>query len=93
MQERGAACEIDSNMRAKFGVQFDIMEKVHVNGPDTHEVYKWLRLTGDDGGYIGWNFAMFLVSPTGTQVERFPASQTPLATKPEIDASLGGSGQ
>ena len=27
----------------KFGVRFPLMDKIMVNGPDAHDVFKWLR--------------------------------------------------
>mmetsp|Transcript_59389 Transcript_59389/g.128792 ORF Transcript_59389/g.128792 Transcript_59389/m.128792 type:complete len:98 (-) Transcript_59389:390-683(-) len=82
-------------MRAKFDVNFRTMEKVLVNGPSTHAVYRFLRTkaAASDGdsepGPIGWNFCMFLVSPDGARVQRFAASRTPLSITAEIDAEIG----
>ena len=45
--------------------------KCNVNGPQTHEVFQFLK--GNTGGAnIRWNFATkFLVDATGTQVRRY----------------------
>lgn len=44
-------------MRAKFALGFRFFEKVHVNGPDTHSVYRWLRLASGDASAVPWNFS------------------------------------
>jgi len=41
-----------SCVRTKFSVAFRLLEKVLVNGPDTHPVFRWLRLKGGDEGAI-----------------------------------------
>ena len=53
-------------MRQIYGVEFPIMEKIDVNGPHTHPVYKFLK-TRTQSPDISWNFgAYFLVSKSGT---------------------------
>jgi len=94
-QEPDDAEQVETCMRAKFDVNFRTMEKVLVNGPSTHAVYRFLRTkaAASDGdsepGPIGWNFCMFLVSPDGARVQRFAASRTPLSITAEIDAEIG----
>lgn len=63
-QEPGTAEEI-KQFAASKGVQFRMMEKIDVNGPDAHIVYKYLKhVTGTKA--IGWNFATyFIVDPVG----------------------------
>jgi len=64
-QEPGNAGEIRSFCKAK-GVSFTVMEKLVVNGPLTHPVYKFLK-TQTNTGNIKWNFATyFVVAPDGS---------------------------
>lgn len=54
-QEPGTSDEIKAFAAAK-GVQFKMMEKIDVNGPDAHLVYKYLKHHTQTSA-IGWNFA------------------------------------
>ena len=56
------------NLRDNMGIEFPIMEKAEINGPNTHEVYKFLRLNSElydpsqkRAREIPWNFAKFIV--------------------------------
>lgn len=58
-QEPGGAAEIKT-FCGKYDAKFKIMEKVHVNGPNEHPVFKVLKHGGED---IKWNFySKFVVS-------------------------------
>jgi glutathione peroxidase-family protein len=64
-QEPGTADEIVEFARSK-GVQFTIMSKVNVNGPDADTVYKYLKKS-TNVSTITWNFATYFVAaPDGT---------------------------
>jgi glutathione peroxidase len=79
LQELGKAEEIDSFCKLNFGVTFPLMEKVHVNGPRRHKLYKELVKTKDETGLAGpvmWNFEKFLVLPNG-EVKRFRPTTKP----------------
>ena len=79
-QEPGSAEEIQQFCSTNYGITFPIMEKIEVNGPGRHEVYKTLTAikdtTGKDGD-IHWNFEKFVVSADGTQITRFSPKTTP----------------
>ena len=63
-QEPGTADDI-KQFAASKGVQFKMMEKIDVNGPDAHLVYKYLKHQTKTNA-IGWNFATyFVVDPDG----------------------------
>ena len=47
-QEPGTAEEILQLARGKYGVTFPLFEKIEVNGENTHEVYKFLRLNAPE---------------------------------------------
>ncbi|GLY01824.1 MULTISPECIES: glutathione peroxidase [Actinoplanes] len=73
-QEPGSATEIDEFCRVNFGVTFPLTEKIEVNGPGRHPLYR--ELTGD-GPDIQWNFEKFVVAPDGTVAARFDPGTTP----------------
>jgi glutathione peroxidase len=73
-QEPGTAGEIQEFCSATYGVTFPLTEKVDVNGPGRHPLYR--ELIGD-GPDIAWNFAKFLVAPDGTVAARFDPQVTP----------------
>ena len=75
-QEPGTAEEIQQFCSTTYGITFPIMEKIEVNGPGRHEVYKSLTAIKDtkgepDDGNIRWNFEKFVVSADGKHVTRF----------------------
>ena len=89
MQEPQGAEKIEACVRAKYSPSFRLFEKVHVNGPATHPVYRWLRLKGsDDAGAIGWNFNMFLVGRDGETCTRYANSRTPSSIRDDILGAL-----
>ncbi len=79
-QEPGSAHEIETFCSTTYGVTFPMMEKVEVNGPGRHEIYKTLTPLADAGGHTGdirWNFEKFVVSADGTKITRFDPEVTP----------------
>ncbi|MBA3397574.1 MAG: glutathione peroxidase [Deltaproteobacteria bacterium] len=79
-QEPGTAGEIQEFCSTTYGVTFPMMEKVDVNGPGRHEIYKALTAIADAEGRTGdirWNFEKFVVSADGTKVTRFSPKVTP----------------
>lgn len=72
-QEPGTNAEVATFCETNFGVTFPMFEKIEVNGPNRHPLYK--ALIGD-GGDISWNFEKFLVAPDGS-VQRFGPKVTP----------------
>jgi glutathione peroxidase len=79
-QEPGSAEEIQEFCSQTYGVTFPMMEKVEVNGPGRHEIYKALTPLADPSGHTGdirWNFEKFVVSSDGTKITRFSPKTTP----------------
>lgn len=79
LQELGKSEEIDSFCKLNYGVTFPLTEKVHVNGPRRHKLYKELVKVKDDAGLAGpvmWNFEKFLILPNG-EVKRFRPTTKP----------------
>jgi glutathione peroxidase len=76
--------------RLNFGVTFPLFEKIDVNGPRTHPVFRLLkrRLGGLFGSRIKWNFTKFLVDAGGRPVRRFAPVTKPAAIEPYIQKLL-----
>ena len=70
-----------------FGVTFPVYEKVRVNGPDAHPLFKTLKeMTG--GNEVRWNFEKFLVNRQGTKVTRYDTRTDPLSLRHAIEEVL-----
>jgi glutathione peroxidase len=90
-QEPGSAAEIGSFCERNYGVSFPVFDKIDVNGPDAHPLFRFLK--GEKPGIFGtekikWNFTKFLVSRQGEVVERFGPSTEPKALAAAIEALL-----
>jgi glutathione peroxidase len=88
-QESGTAEEIEEFCSATYGVTFPMTEKVEVNGPGAHPIYRQLTTTPDvDGqdGDVAWNFEKFVLSGSGEVVARFRPRTLPDA--PEVRAAI-----
>jgi glutathione peroxidase len=73
-QEPGTAQQIAEFCELKYGVEFDLLAKVNVNGPDAAPLYKHLTSKEKNpnfGGDIGWNFEKFVFNRQGQLVARF----------------------
>ena len=82
-QEPGTKEEIATFCRAEYGVDFPLLEKQDVNGPQRSALYRFLVGSDPGGGKdIGWNFEKFVVGRDGTVAARFAPP-----TKPD-DAAL-----
>ena len=79
-QEPGSNEEILSFCSTKYNVTFPMFDKIEVNGPGRHPLYK--QLIGADGKDIGWNFGKFLVGRDGKVIARFEPRTAPDA--PEL---------
>ncbi len=79
-QEPGSASEIAEFCSSKYGVTFDMLAKVNVNGDDACDLYKYL--TSEEAGKatagkIRWNFEKFLIGRDGQIVARFAPGTKP----------------
>lgn len=73
-QEPGTAEEISELACGTYGVDFPLLAKTEVNGPDAHALYGVLRDSPSEDGEAGdiqWNFEKFLISPSGEVLGRF----------------------
>jgi glutathione peroxidase len=79
-QEPGTEKEIAQFCKDKFGVEFDMMAKVDVNGEKAAPLYKYLTSEKTDpkfAGDIKWNFEKFVFDREGKIVARFPSKAKP----------------
>ena len=78
-QEPGSAEDAGNYCQINYGVTFPIMEKVDVNGINTHPLFAFLksRKKGLLSQKIKWNFTKFLINKDGKVVRRFPPAITP----------------
>ncbi len=74
-QEPGSLDEITQFCSVKFGVEFEIFNKVHAKG-ETTEPYTTLNKANPSGD-VGWNFEKFLVGKDGTVISRFKPNVQP----------------
>jgi len=84
-QEPGSNDEIQSFCSRKFGVKFDLFDKVDVNGGSASPVFAFLKQGGAD---IRWNFEKFLVDKSGKVVKRYSSRDEPSAIAKDIEALL-----
>ncbi|CRK89959.1 CLUMA_CG003687, isoform A [Clunio marinus] len=77
-QEPGNAEEIQCFARDRK-VQFDLFEKIDVNGKTAHPLWQFLKK--EQGGTlfdaIKWNFTKFIVDKNGKPVERHSPNTSP----------------
>ena len=90
-QEPGAAAEIGAFCQKNYGVSFQMMDKVDVNGDGAHPLYKWIThaapgLLGSEA--IKWNFTKFLVGADGAVIKRFAPQTEPKDLEADITAAL-----
>ena len=90
-QEPGDAEEIRQFCSVNYGVTFDMFDKIKVNGPDTHPLYRYLKSSVP--GFMGtkaieWNFTKFLVDREGHVRERYGSKVEPEAIAADIEDLL-----
>lgn len=88
---------------AKFGIQFPVLDKLDVNGSNTHPIYQVLKraqpvaqpssLGGGGGGRVGevaWNYEKFLVSRDGVPLKRWKSAFDPMEFEGDVRLALAG---
>ncbi|XP_066254529.1 uncharacterized protein [Euwallacea similis] len=80
-------CDQICKFAKKKNVNFDMFEKIHVNGKNAHPLWNYLtsQKPGPKGSKIDWNFTKFLINKEGMVVERFKPTVKPLALLPELE--------
>ena len=85
-QEPGEAEDIAAFCEKNYGVEFDMLGKVDVNGDNQCELYKHLtglELAPVGDGKIRWNFEKIVLDRSGKPIARFGSR-----TKPDSDEML-----
>lgn len=90
-QEPGDAAEIRAFCRTTYPVSFPLFEKIEVNGPAAHPLYRYLKhekpgLLGTEA--IKWNFTKFLVNRDGAVLKRYASADTPESIEATVAALL-----
>jgi glutathione peroxidase len=90
-QEPGDNEEIKSFCDLQFNISFPLMDKVDVNGDDTHPLYKELKESAP--GLLGskkvkWNFTKFLVGKNGESIKRYAPQSKPESLESDIEGLL-----
>ena len=90
-QDPGDDAQIANFCQKNYGVSFQMMRKVKVNGADAHPLYQWL--TAEAPGILGskaikWNFTKFLVGRDGRVIKRYAPQDAPEKIAKDIEAAL-----
>jgi glutathione peroxidase len=90
-QEPGTNEEILEFAQDRFGVTFDMFEKLHCIGPQQHPLYARLISAFTPKEEVRWNFEKFLVDKNGAVVARFRSGVEPGADEmmAAIEKALG----
>ena len=90
-QDPGDDAQIANFCQKNYGVSFQMMSKVKVNGDEAHPLYQWL--TAEAPGILGskgikWNFTKFLVGRDGRVIKRYAPQDAPEKIAKDIEAAL-----
>ena len=90
-QDPGDDAQIANFCQKNYGVSFQMMSKIKVNGADAHPLYQWL--TAEAPGILGskaikWNFTKFLVGKDGRVIKRYAPQDAPEKLAADIEAAL-----
>ena len=90
-QEPGDSTEIGAFCQKNYVVDFQMFDKIEVNGEHAHPLYKYL--TDKVPGLLGlkdvkWNFTKFLVDRDGNVVKRYAPNVEPADISADIEKLL-----
>ena len=90
-QDPGDDAQIANFCQKNYGVSFQMMSKIKVNGDGAHPLYQWL--TAEAPGLLGskaikWNFTKFLVGKDGQVIKRYAPQDAPEKIAKDIEAAL-----
>ncbi len=90
-QEPGDSTQIGAFCQKNYGVDFQMFEKIDVNGQNAHPLYKYL--TSSVPGILGteaikWNFTKFLVDRHGNVIKRYASNVEPKDMASDIEKQL-----
>ncbi len=79
-REPGTNSEIKEKCIRKYGVTFQLMEKIKIKGEDCHPLYYWLTSSEENGSLqarVTWNFQKFLIDKNGEVVDAVAPVSSP----------------
>ena len=90
-QDPGDNEQIAGFCQRNYGVSFQMMGKIEVNGDGAHPLYQWLK--SEAPGLLGskaikWNFTKFLVGRDGRVIKRYAPQDTPEKIAKDIESAL-----
>jgi len=90
-QDPGSDAEIGAFCQKNYGVSFQMMHKIEVNGDHAHPLYRWL--CAEAPGLLGskaikWNFTKFLVGRDGRVIRRYAPQDAPAKLGKDIEQAL-----
>jgi len=90
-QDPKPEADIAQFCQVNYGVDFQMMGKIEVNGADAHPIYQWLK--GEKPGFLGieaikWNFTKFLIGKDGQVIKRYAPTDKPESLAADIEAAL-----
>ncbi len=90
-QDPGDDAQIANFCQKNYGVSFQMMSKIKVNGDGAHPLYQWL--TAEAPGILGskaikWNFTKFLIGRDGRVIKRYAPQDAPQKIAKDIEAAL-----
>lgn len=90
-QDAGSNAQIAEFCQLNYGVGFQMMAKIEVNGVHAHPLYQWL--SAEAPGLLGtkaikWNFTKFLVGKDGQLIKRYSPTDAPASLTRDIEAAL-----
>ena len=89
-QELADGSKAEEFCQLNYGVTFQIMKKVHVNGDEADPIFKYLKsqTKGLLGSKIKWNFTKFLISKNGSVIKRYAPMTAPEKLGKDIEEML-----
>lgn len=86
-QEPVSDTEMMKTCQIRYGVSFPLSQKIHVNGPDTHPIFKYLKDSIPNwilGKIIKRNFTKFLIDRKGNPIRRYAPTTNPEEIEDDI---------
>ncbi|MCL4122226.1 UNVERIFIED_CONTAM: hypothetical protein GTU68_060609 [Idotea baltica] len=89
-QEPGTEEEVSEFCEINYGVSFQMMAKIDVNGKDEHPIYGYLKNSVGPKllKIIKWNFTKFLIGKDGVPVKRYAPTTVPKDLENDIQNLL-----
>lgn len=87
-QEPGSDAEIRAFCDSRFGLDFPLLARQRVTGPEAHPLYRWAAAEGGAAAVPRWNFHKLLIGRDGRLAGAFTAFVRP--SSPRLARALEG---